>query len=81
MNHKVIGYLLSLMCFGLLAQGMHARSRRSFGYPRTYVKKTPCAGFGQRSSANGRIKVKRSSGHFKKTCKGYTYVNSYARSR
>jgi hypothetical protein len=48
---------------------------------RTYVKKTPYAGFGKRSSTTGKIKTKHSAGYWKKSNKsGVTYVNSYSRS-
>ncbi len=46
-----------------------------------YVKKTPYQGFGKRSRVNNRIKTKSTSGHFKRTSKGVTFVNPYARSR
>lgn len=48
---------------------------------RGYTKKTPYAGMGKVSKANGRIKVKGISGHGKRTSKGYTYVNPYSRTR
>ncbi len=46
-----------------------------------YSKKAPCAGYGKPSKANGLPKYKITSGHTKKTSKGYTYVNPYARSK
>lgn len=46
-----------------------------------YVKKTPYAGLGKKSSANGLIKAKGVSGHFKKTSTGHTFVNPYAKSK
>lgn len=46
-----------------------------------YVKKAPYAGLGKKSSANGLIKAKGVSGHFKKTTKGHTFVNPYAKSK
>lgn len=45
-----------------------------------YSKKAPYAGYGKPSNANGRPKTKIVAGHTKKTSKGYTYVNPYARS-
>ncbi len=48
---------------------------------KAYVKKAPYAGYGQESSVNGKPKTKIVSGHTKKTEKGYTYVNPYARSK
>ena len=53
-------------------------SRKS--YSRSYVKKSPYAGLGKRSSVNGRIKIKSTRGYFKPSC-GYKYVNPYARSK
>ena len=46
-----------------------------------YSKKAPYAGYGKPSKANGLPKYKTTSGHTKKTSKGYTYVNPYARSK
>ncbi len=48
---------------------------------RNYTKKAPYAGMGKQSKRNGLIKTKSISGHGKRTKKGYTYVNSYARSK
>jgi hypothetical protein len=48
---------------------------------RTYTKKAPYSGLGKTSKINGRIKSKGISGHGKRTTKGYTYVNPYARSK
>jgi len=50
-------------------------------YSKGYTKKTAYSGFGKRSSINGLPKTKITSGHMKKTSKGYTYVNPYARSK
>lgn len=47
----------------------------------TYTKKRPYQGFGKRSVVNNKIKTKSTRGHFKKTSKGVTFVNPYARSR
>lgn len=46
-----------------------------------YSKKAPYAGYGQPSKVNGQPKTKVTSGHVKKTNKGYSYVNPYARSK
>ncbi len=46
-----------------------------------YVKKAPYAGYGKPSKVNGKPKTKITSGHVKKTSKGYTYVNPYAKSK
>lgn len=48
---------------------------------KTYSKKAPYAGYGNPSKVNGLPKTKIISGHVKKTNKGYTYVNPYARSQ
>lgn len=45
-----------------------------------YVKKAPYEGYGKLSKVSGRPKTQIASGHVKKTSKGYTYVNPYARS-
>lgn len=47
----------------------------------TYTKKAPYAGMGKKSNRNELIKTKGISGHGKRTKKGYTYVNPYARSK
>jgi hypothetical protein len=44
-------------------------------------KKAPFASFGKPSKVNKLPKTKVVSGHIKKTTKGYTYVNPYARSK
>lgn len=46
-----------------------------------YPKKEAMSGFFKRSSVNGLTKVNPTSGHYRHTSKGYTYVNPYARSR
>lgn len=48
---------------------------------KSYSKKAPYAGYGKPSKVNGQPKTKITSGHVKKTSKGYTYVNPYARSK
>lgn len=48
--------------------------------PKTYVKKESFAGLGKASKANGRIKLTFRSGHFKRTRKGFVYVNPYSTS-
>jgi len=50
------------------------------GKTKSYSKKAPYEGYGKPSKVNGRPKHKIVSGHPKKTTKGYTYVNPYARS-
>lgn len=48
---------------------------------RAYQKKSAFSGFGKISKITKIPKTKIASGHCKKTCKGYTYVNPYARSK
>ena len=48
---------------------------------KSYSKKAPYAGYGKPSKVNGLPKTKITSGHVKRTNKGYTYVNPYARSK
>ncbi len=48
---------------------------------RSYTKKAPYLGMGRQSKRNGLIKTKSISGHSKRTKKGYTSVNPYARSK
>lgn len=47
----------------------------------SYSKKASYSGCGKTSKTNGLPKYKTTSGHMKKTSKGYTYVNPYCRSR
>lgn len=47
---------------------------------KSYTKKAPYSGFGKTSKKTGRTKVKSTSGHSKKTSRGYAYVNPYSRS-
>jgi hypothetical protein len=62
-----------------------AYKKASCSFPKSttksYTKKTPCAGLGKRSKVNGLPKTKIVGGHVKKTSKGYTHVNPYARSK
>lgn len=73
--------LLCALSLALLSYSLSARSWRSFGKTKTYTKKAPYAGYGKVSPANGRIKMKGTAGHMKKTSKGYTHVNPYSRSK
>lgn len=56
------------------------RKTKRFSSKKTYVKKQPFEGLGKRSKANGRLKMNFASGHFKRTRKGFTYVNAYSKS-
>lgn len=66
--------LLATACIVLTSQ---LDGRRSKGY----TKKSMYSGYGKPSKVNGKIKTKSTSGHFKKTSKGHTYVFSYSRSK
>ena len=86
MKKKLITvFSLALMIVGMSSlANLHAyRKSNSFGFPktRTYTKKRAYEGFGQKSKSNGLYKTKITSGHVKRTNKGYTYVNPYARSK
>lgn len=48
---------------------------------KSYAKKSPYQGYGKPSKVNGLPKCKITSGHVKKTSKGYTYVSPYAKSK
>lgn len=82
---------LALLTTTLLSvSDLSAAPRKSYGSKsyttknysqKPYVKKSPYAGYGQPSKINSRPKTKIVSGHVKKTSKGYTYVNPYARSK
>lgn len=79
-----LGFLFAITCM-VSTEPLHAYSRKTSIYtpytPKSYTKKAPCAGFGKRSKANGLPKTKIVRGHVKKTNKGYTRVNPYARSK
>ena len=47
----------------------------------SYTKKRAYEGMSKKSNNNGQMKTKGISGHGKRTCKGYTYVQPYARSK
>lgn len=48
---------------------------------KSYIKKAPLAGYCQISKVSGLPKTGIIRGHYKRTRKGITYVNKYARSR
>ena len=54
-------------------------ARKSTSNRSSYQKKSPYAGFGKPSKANGRIKTKGVRGYFKPS-NGYQFVNPYTRS-
>lgn len=50
--------------------------------PKKYVKKTMYEGLGKKSKANGLIKAKGISGHWKgNPAKGYKFVSAYSKSK
>lgn len=81
MNRK--SFLCALMVATCLSTMETLAKRASFGMrsSRTYTKKAPNAGFGKPSKVNRLPKTKTITGHTKRTSKGYTYVNPYARSK
>lgn len=78
MNNKLYLIVLAFFCLNQSA----VEAKRSFGFkaPKTYIKKAPCAGLGKISKINGRMKTNIVSSHVKRTSKGMTLVNPYARS-
>lgn len=65
----------------LFNQDVYAK-KTSFGRtPKTYTKKSLNMGFGKPSKVNQLPKTKIINAHTKKTSKGYTHVNPYARSK
>lgn len=59
-------------------------SKSSYTAPKktqSYTKKASLEGLGKPSKANNLPKTKVTSGHVKRTSKGYTQVNPYARSK
>lgn len=75
-----ISAILGLAVLTTTVSSLHAAPRKSYSRA-SYSKKAPYAGYGQPSKVNGLPKCKTTSGHMKRTSKGYTYVNPYARSR
>ena len=76
-----LGFLFAVTCMVSTEPFLAYSRKTSISAPKSYTKKAPCAGFGKRSKANGLPKTKIVRGHVKKTNKGYTRVNPYARSR
>jgi len=48
---------------------------------KTYRKKSTWEGLGKKSKVTGLPKTKPVNGHYKRTNKGYTYVNPYVKSK
>lgn len=83
MNKNLLRLLFVCACL-LSIQPAHAakKSFRMKSYKsKQYTKKAPFADFGKPSRVSKLPKTKVISGHVKKTAKGYTYVNPYARSK
>lgn len=84
-------FSLVLLAMSVLSVSeLSAAPRKSYGSKscstksyakKSYSKKAAYAGYGKLSKVNGLPKTKITSGHMKKTSKGYTYVNPYARSK
>lgn len=83
-------FSIALLTTILLAAGdLNAAPRKSYGpkshstsySKKSYSKKAPYAGYGKPSKVNNLPKCKITSGHVKRTSKGYTYVNPYAKSK
>lgn len=71
----IFGLLLTLS----VDQNIYAK-RNSFGQTKSYQKKRAYEGLGKKSKVTSLPKTKITNGHGKRTKKGYTYVNPYARS-
>jgi len=90
MNKKLTD-LLHILIISLLipsnlvmAAGYRKTSKSSYvapKKPKSYMKKASLEGLGKPSKANRLPKTKVTNGHFKRTSKGYTRINPYARSK
>jgi hypothetical protein len=81
---KMLLNSLSFIVCTVYAIEIYAAKKVSFAAPKgskVYTKQAPYAGMSKKSSSNGLIKTKGVSGHMKRTSKGCTYVNPYARSK
>lgn len=82
MNNSTL--IITKFIFGLLlafyvSPNIYAK-RTSFGKTKSYQKKSAYEGLGKKSKVTSLPKTKITSGHGKRTKRGYTYVNPYARS-
>lgn len=75
-----ISGILGLAVLTTTTNNLDAAPRKSYSRA-SYSKKAPYAGYGKPSKVNGLPKCKTTSGYTKRTSKGYTYVNPYARSK
>jgi len=57
------------------------KSTKSSSKKTTYRKKNTWEGLGKKSKVTGLPKTKPVNGHYKRTNKGYTYVNPYVKSK
>lgn len=69
--------LKKIVVFGLVTTSLFAATRDLHAY----TKKAPYSDYGKISKTTGLPKTKIVSGHVKRTSKGYTYVNPYAKSK
>lgn len=81
--HFLKNILINLAFFTAIGapNGKLIAAQKMSHHSKAYSKKPPYAGYGKQSKINGLPKSKIVSGHAKKTNKGYTYVNPYARSK
>jgi len=86
LSNTVFAAIAGVFCLTSAGE-LQAAPRKNAAYssPRaskkSYTKKAPYEGYGEKSSVNGRPKTKTVRGHGKRTSKGYTYVNPYAKSQ
>ncbi len=85
-NLKIKALAFLIVIATSLSCGSLSAAQKNGSFPKTsssksYTKKSPYSGYGKTSKVNGLPKAKIISGHAKKTSKGYTYVNPYARSK
>lgn len=76
MNKKLFIYFLLTSCCN---QHIYAK-KTTFGKMKSYQKKSAYEGLGKTSKVTSLPKTKITNGHGKRTKRGYTYVNPYARS-
>ncbi len=78
---KPLALLLLVITSVGFTMNVDAKRMRVFKTSKVSKKKTICQDLGKPSKANGLLKTKITGSHFKRTSKGYTLVNAYARSR
>ena len=75
-THKSIYSATIIIILLAISGSIHAYAKM-----RSYTKKSAYSDFGKSSKVNRLPKTKAIAGHGKRTRKGYTYVNPYARSK